>query len=73
MAATLKYVVARGLSKGPLFVFKDGRLLTHEQFIAAVCEALTTSGVDASKYCGHSFRIGAATTNDLFGGEDSSW
>ena len=71
VAATLKYAVARGLLKGPLFVFEDGRVLTREQFIAAVCEALTTSGVDALKYCGHSFWIGATTMAAEQGVHDS--
>ena len=30
VAATLRYMVERGLSEGPLFVFEDGRLLTRE-------------------------------------------
>ena len=33
--------------------------------------ALGSSGVDASKYSGHSFQIGAATTAALVGIEDS--
>lgn len=71
VAATLKYVVKRGVSKGPLFIFADGRFLTRERFVAAVREALASSGVDSSKYCGHSFRIGAATTAAEQGIQDS--
>jgi len=58
VVAVLKYMVDKGLSKGPLFVFKDGRPLTCERFITAVREALATAGVDTSKYCGHSFWMG---------------
>jgi len=39
-----------------------------------VCEvwsALESAGVDQSKYCGHSFRIGAATTAAKNGMEDA--
>ena len=71
VAATLKYMVERGLSKGPLFMFEDGRLLTRERFVSAVREALATTGVDTAKYCGHSFRIGAATTAAEQGIQDS--
>ena len=56
----LKYMVERGLSKGALFQFKDRRVLTRERFVTAIREALTTKGVDSSKYCDHSFCIGAA-------------
>jgi len=37
----------------------------------AVREALQKAGVDQSRYCGHSFRIGAATTAAAKGMEDS--
>ena len=62
VAATLRYMVERGLAEGPLFVFENGRLLTRERFVAAVRESLASAGVDTAKYSGHSFRIGAATT-----------
>ena len=71
VVATLKYMVERDLSKGPLFRFENGRVLTRERFVTAVREALTTKGVDSSKYCGHSFRIGAATTAAKRGIQDS--
>jgi len=35
-----------------------------------VREALQKAGVDQSRYCGHSFRIGAATTATAKGMED---
>ncbi len=62
VAAALDYMVRRGASGGSLFQFEDARYLTRERFVAAVREALRTSGVDPSRYAGHSFRIGAATT-----------
>ena len=36
-----------------------------------VREALRRTGIDQQKYCGHSFRIGAATTAATKGVEDS--
>ena len=71
VAAMLKYLVARGWEKGPLFKFRDGRPLTHQHLVDALRAALTRVGLDQSKYCGHSFRIRAATTAAAKGIEDS--
>ena len=61
VATMLNYLVVRGTSKGPLFIFRDGTHLTHDNFVSAVHKALSTAGVDTSKYAGHNFRIGATT------------
>ena len=58
----MTYVAIRGKEQGSLFMFKDKRLLTRDRFVARVREALSTAGVNATSYSGHSFRIGAATT-----------
>ena len=71
VAANLAYVVERGFSKGPLFIFEDRRLLTCERFVSAVQQALAATGVDSWKYCGHSFCIGASTTGAEQGVQDS--
>lgn len=71
VAAMLNYLVVRGKSEGPLFVFADGKFLTRQRFVTGVREALQKAGIDHSKYCGHSFRIGAATTAAANGMEDS--
>ena len=71
VAAIMDYLCVRGMSPGPLFQFSDGRMLTRQRFVEAVREALKKAGVDQSKYCGHSFRIGAATTAASRGLEDS--
>ena len=71
LAATLNYLVARGTLKGPRFIFEHERHLTRDHFVAAVHEALSTTGVDISKYVGHSFWIGAATTAAKPGIQDS--
>lgn len=71
VSAILRYLVERGSAPGPLFTFRDGRFLTRERFVLAVREALAAAGVDTSKYSGHSFRIGAATTAAERGVQDS--
>ena len=62
VAAILDYMVRRGQSPGPFFSFANGNSLTRDRFVSAVCSALDQAGVDSSRYAGHSFRIGAATT-----------
>ena len=71
VAAMAAYVVIRGVKPGPLFHFKDGRLLTRKRFVDVILSGLHASGIDASKYNGHSFRIGVATTAASKGFEDS--
>ena len=61
----------RGQTPGPLFRFVDGRYLTRDRFVKAVRDAVAASGVDTSKYAGHSFRIGVATTAANSGVQDS--
>ena len=62
LAAVLSYMAMRRPGNGPLFRFSDGRSLIRERFVAKVREVLQQIGIDQTKYCGHSFRIGAATT-----------
>ena len=71
VAALLGYLACRGSRPGPLFIFSDGRLLTRKRFVDLVRAALASAGVDQQNYCGHSFRIGAATTAAAKGIEDS--
>ena len=70
VAALLDFVAARGTSQGPLFTFHDGSFLTRQRFVDLVREALQKAGIDQQKYCGHSFRSGAATTAAKKGLED---
>ena len=70
VAALLDYLCARGPTPGPLFTFADGRMLTRARFVERVRDGLSAAGVDQAKYCGHSFRIGAATTAAKKGVED---
>ena len=53
VAAILAYLAVRGLGKGPLFMFADGRFLTPDRFVTRVREALTAAGLDCSQYAGH--------------------
>ena len=69
--ALLPYLVLRGSSPGPLFRFQDGSTLSRARLVSAVCTALASHGLDVSRFNGHSFRIGAATTAAACGIEDS--
>jgi hypothetical protein len=71
VSAMLDYLNKRGMSPGPLFRFADGRALSRQLFVEAVRDGLRKAGIDQEKYCGHSFRIGAATTAAAKGIEDS--
>ena len=71
VAALLDYLTLRGSRQGPLFIFEDGRYLTRARFVEIVRDGLRAAGIDQDKYCGHSFRIGAATTAAAKGLEDS--
>ena len=71
VSVVLAFLVVRGAGLGPLFCFKDGRLLTRQRFVSAVRDALEASGIQASRYSSHSFRIGAATIARGFSYKDS--
>ena len=67
----LSFVRRRGPSPGAFFRRYDGTPLTKSHFIAKVREALIAIGLEASRYAGHSFRIGAATSAAQAGLEGS--
>ena len=71
VAALLDFLRLRGSDPGFLFRFRDCTYLTRQRLVEAVRAALEAAGVDHSKYCGHSFRIGAATMAAEKGVEDS--
>ena len=71
VSAMVSYLQKRGTAAGPLFQFEDGRLLTRERLVEALRAGLKEAGIDDSKYCSHSFRIGAATAAARAGIEDS--
>jgi len=49
----------------------DGRYLTRKRLVTAVRSTLQKAGFDCTRYCRHSFRIGAATTGASRGMEDA--
>lgn len=69
--AVTAYLAVRGRSSGPFFRFKSGKPLSREVLVVKLREALGESGVDVTRYSGHSFRIGAATAAAAAGLEDS--
>ena len=57
----INYLLTKTTTEGPLFRFKDGHSLTRQCVEeVAVKEVLQKVGIDQSRYCGHSYRIGAA-------------
>ena len=71
VSSMVNYLEQRGTSSGPLFRFEDGRVLTRTRFVEWVRKGLDKIGVDNSKYCSHSFRIGVATAAARAGIDDS--
>ena len=61
----------RGDSPGPLFQFSDGRFLSRDRLVISLKRVLSEAGIDTSRFNGHSFRIGAATSAARAGLEDS--
>ena len=69
--AVLAYMAIRPQVPGPLFVYSDGTPLTRARLVTEVRAALTGDGMDLSRYTGHSFRIGAASSAARAGIPDS--
>lgn len=70
--AVLTYIAARGFQPGPLFCNRNGSALTRQQLVAQLRATLAEEGVDCTRYSGHSFRIGAASTAAAKGLADST-
>lgn len=64
VAAVLAYIAVSGKEPGPLFVWESGKFLTRVAFVNSLRDALSTAGLVSSDYAGHSFRMGAATTDN---------
>ena len=50
-----------GTCSAPLFITSDGSVLTRARFIHMLRDVLYRLGYNQAAFCGHSFRIGAAT------------
>ena len=71
VAAVLDYIARRGTYAGPLFIYENGQPLTRNSLVREVRSALLAMGINATRYSGHSFRIGAATSAAAAGVEDA--
>ena len=71
VTALIAYYTIRGTEAGPFFQFRDGSPLSREKLVEKLRESLTEAGVDPTKFAGHSFRIGAASTARANGVQDS--
>ncbi len=71
VAALLSYMAIRPPLPGPLFVYQSGDPLSRPRLVQAVRSGLASAGLDLSRYNGHSFRIGAASTAAATGLPDS--
>lgn len=72
VAALLDYLAVRGEEAGPLFIQHNKQPLRRAYFVQQVQAALTAQGLQGSKFNGHSFRIGAASSASAGGVPDST-
>jgi len=72
VAALLSYVAIRGDKPGPLFIYENGKFLTQARLISSIRLSLNQLGLNPADYCGHSLRIGAATSAAANGLQDST-
>jgi len=69
--ALVQYLVNRGGTPGPLFVWPNHKALTRTSFSSALNKALKQLNMDPHQFNTHSFRIGAATSAKQAGMSDS--
>ena len=67
VAALLAYLARRGSGDGPLFRFENWQPMMRSRLVMEVRKALQEAGLQSEKCTGHSFRIGAATTEAACG------
>ena len=71
VSALLNYFIVRDTAPSLLFHFNDNTPLTKSRFTAKFRELLSLASIDCKLYAGHSFRIGAASTEAAKRIEDS--
>ena len=71
MAVVLSFMVRRRGAKGQLFTWGNGWFLMRDKFARCLRVALEGTGYPASRFAGHSFRIGTATTAGRSGVSES--
>ena len=72
VAALIDYINTRGYHEGPLFCFKDFLPCKRFHLVQKLRSVLANfPSIKEKDYCGHSFRIGAATTAAKRGIKDS--
>ena len=71
VAAILAYLAIHPPGPGPLFLHESGQPLSRAGLVQSVRSALGSVGGDLSRFNGHSFRIGAASTAASVGIPDS--
>ena len=64
-------VLSEARLQAPFFRLSDKSLLTKQRLITMLRSTLETAGIEASRYSGHSFRIGEATSAAACGLADS--
>ena len=69
--AMADYLSVRGTFPGPLFNSQHGEPLQRRKLVEITWDALAAKGYNTTQYCGHSFRIGAATTAAKNGLQDN--
>ena len=74
ISAMLPYLVVRNtrFPNGPLFIREEGTPLSRTVLVTWLKTTLSKAGIDSSRFSGHSFRIGAASTAAARGIADST-
>lgn len=76
VSAILSYLVSRRArtqsANGPLFIHENGSPLSKVALVRWLRTTLSSAGMDPTRFSGHSFRIGAASTAAARGIEDST-
>ena len=72
VSSLLAYLAICPATPGPLFLLRSGSPLSRENLVRVVCSDLSSTGIDASLFHGHNFRIHAATTANHAGLPDST-